>query len=98
MRFKFCLKYKGSCLKQKSATNTFRNRITCFIVYELDSCLRDLNSDFTLGVCLFGAVKLATNADPEKYVCSGYDIGFATRTEYSLPDGSLGKNVIVFGS
>ena len=27
---------------------------------------------------------------------SGYDIGFDTRGEYSLPDGSIGRNVIIF--
>ena len=32
-----CLKFKGSCLKQKNATYTPPNRIIFFIVYELDS-------------------------------------------------------------
>ena len=47
--------------------------------------------------CLFGGVKLAKNADPDKYVYSGYIIGFDSRSEFSLPDGSVGKNVIIFG-
>ena len=46
---------------------------------------------------MFGVVKLAKNAGPDKYVFSGYGIGFDTCIEYSLPDGSLGKNVIIFG-
>ena len=54
----------------KNAIYTPPSRIHCFIVYELDSWTRDLDSDFTLGVCLFGVVKLAKNADPDKYAYS----------------------------
>ena len=72
--------------------------VNYFIVYELDSWLQDLCTDFTLGVCLFGGVKLARNTDPDKYVYSGYGIGFDTRIEHSLPDGSIGKNCIIFGA
>ena len=88
------LVFKG---KTKNPTYTPPNRITFFIVYELDTRLRDLNSDFTLMDCLFGGVKLAKNADLDKYVCSGYGIGFDSRSEFSLPGGSVGKNVITFG-
>ena len=70
--------------------------VNFFIVYELDSWPQDLRIDFTLGGFLFGGVKLAKNADPDKYSYIGYGIGFATRTEYSLPDGSVGKYVIFF--
>ena len=51
---------------------------------------------FTLRGCLFGSVKLTKNTDPDKYSYSGYGIGFDTQIEYSLPDGSVGKNVIIF--
>ena len=36
------------------------------------------------------------NADKYKY--SGCGIGFDSRLEFSLSDGSMGKNVIVFGA
>ena len=62
-RFKF-LVFKENCLKQKNATFTTPNRIFFFIVYELDTWSRDLNSNFTLKDCLFGGVKLAKNSDP----------------------------------
>ena len=42
-------------------------------------------------------VKLAKNADPDKYVYSNYSIGFDSRSDFSLPDGSVGKNIIIFG-
>ena len=54
---KIRLKFKGSCLKQEdTAPFTPNNVVNLFIVYELDSFLSYLNSDFTLGGCLFGSV------------------------------------------
>ena len=47
--------------------------------------------------CLFGGVKLAKTADPDKYVYGGHGIGFDSRSEYSLLDSSVCKNVIIFG-
>ena len=58
---------------------------------------RDLNSDFTLKDCLFGGVKLAKNADPDKHVYSGYVIGFDSRSEFPISDGSMSRNVIIIG-
>ena len=55
------------------------------------------NSDFTLKNCLFGSVKLPKNADRDKEVYSDYGIRFDLRSEFSLTDGSVGKNVIIFG-
>ena len=54
---------------------------------------RDLNTDFTLGNCLFGSVKLTKNADSNKYIYTSYGIGFDSCSEFSLPDGSMSKNV-----
>ena len=50
------------------------NIIIFFIVYELGTWSRDLNSDFT--------------SNPDKYVCTGYGIRFDSRSGLSLPDGS----------
>ena len=65
---KFCLVFKGSCLKLENATYTPPNKINVFIVYELDTWPRDLNTNFNLKDCLFRGVKLAKNTDPDKYV------------------------------
>ena len=46
---------------------------------------------------MFGDVKLAKTADPDKYAYNGYDIDFDSRLEFSLSDCSVGKNVISFG-
>ena len=52
---------------------------------------------FTFKNWLFGGIKLAINADPDKYLYSGYVIEFDTCIEFSLHDGNIGKNVSIFG-
>ena len=42
-------------------------------------------------------MKLTKNGDPDKYLYSGYAIGFDTRSHFSWTWGSWGKNVVVFG-
>ena len=66
--------------------------------YTLTPCLRNLNPDFTLNNCLFGSVKLTKNVDLDKYIYSGYNIGFDSRSEFSFTGGSMGRNVIIFGA
>ena len=56
----------------------------------------DLDSDFTLENFLVGGVEFAKGANPDKYSYSGYDTGLDTRIEFSLTDGCVGKNVIIF--
>ena len=67
-----------------------------YISYKLVPELRNFNTDFALNNCLFRSVKLTKNADPDKYKCSGYGIGFNSRSEFLFIDGSFGKNVIIF--
>ena len=71
--------------------------VNLFVVYELDTWSRDLNTCFTLKDCLFGSVKLTKNADTDKNKYSSYGIGFDSHSAFSLPDGSTGKNFIIFG-
>ena len=52
---------------------------------------------FFVQCCLFGSVKLSKNAELDKYKYIGFDIGFDSRSEFSLPDGSMEKNVIISG-
>ena len=46
---------RESCLKQEKITFTPNSVVNLFIVYELDRWSEDLNADFTLKDCLFGA-------------------------------------------
>ena len=43
-----------------------------------------------------GGVKLAKNAEQDKYVYSGYGIEFNSLPLFSLPNFDCGKNVIIF--
>ena len=52
------IKFNGNCLKQDSVSFFHKNVINSYINYELETCSRDLSKDFTLGNCLFGAVRL----------------------------------------
>ena len=72
--------------------------INIYISYKLGPLLRNLNTDFTLGNGLFGSVRLTKNADLDKYNYTDYAIGFDSRSELSLPDGTMGKNVTIFGA
>ena len=47
---------------------------------------------------MIGSVKLTNNADPDKYNYSGYGKGFDFCSEFSFKDGSVRKNVIIFGA
>ena len=60
--------------------------------------LRNLNTDFALGNCLFVSAKLTKNADLNKYNYTGYNIGFDSRSEFLFIDESFEKNAIVFGA
>ena len=57
--------------------------VNLYISYLLNEWSKDLNTDFTLGNCLFGAVKITKNTDPDKYKYSGYGIGFDSRSQIS---------------
>ena len=57
-----------------------------------------LNSDLTLKEFLLGCIKLAKiNADPNKYVCRDYSSGFDSCSEFSFPNDSVVKNIIICG-
>ena len=62
--------------------------------YTLGPQLRNLNTDFTLGNCLFGSVKLTKNADPDKYKYKS--IGFDSCLVFSFTGWSMGRNVLIF--
>ena len=77
-----------------SNISAFRIVINLYISYILHKCSRDSNTDFTLGNCLFGDVKVTKNADPDIYGYNDYGIGFDARSKFSLPDGSWGKMLL----
>ena len=70
------LEFKGSYSEQDKILFTPNNVVNLFLVYELNTCSKDLNTEFTLKDCLLGNVKTTKNPDPDKYPYSGYGIGF----------------------
>ena len=84
------MNFNGHCLIRNNISIP-KKVINLNISYTLSSQLRKLNTDFTLGNCLFGSVKLTTNADLDKYKYSGYIIGFDFHSEFSLPDDIMKK-------
>ena len=87
------MNFNGHCLIKNNICIP-KKVISLYIYYTLGPQLRKLNTDFTLGNCLFGSVKLTENADQDKYKYSGYDIEFGSRSEFSLPDGTMGKMLL----
>ena len=71
--------------------------INLYISYTLGPQLRNRNKDFTLSNSLFGSVKLIQTTDPDKYKYNGCGIRFDSRSEISFTNGSIGRNVIIFG-
>ena len=55
-----------------------------YISLTLGPQLRNLDRNFTLGNCLYESVKVAMNADLEKFKCCGYGVWFDSRSEFSL--------------
>ena len=60
------VRFKGICLKQVSVSFLHRKVVNLYISHELDTWSKDLNTVFTLGNCLIGAMKLTKNADQDK--------------------------------
>ena len=89
---------KGICLKQGSVSFLHKNVVNLYTSYELDTWSRNLNTEFTLGNCLFGAVKLTKNSDLYKYGYSGYGTGLDSRSQLSWSDSGWSKNVIIFST
>ena len=85
--------FNGHCLIKNNISIT-KKVINVYISYTLTQWLRDLNTDFTLGNCLFGSVELTENTDPDKYKYSGYDTGFNSRSRFLFTDGSMGKMLL----
>ena len=65
-----------------SSIFSHKNVVNLYISYTQDTWSRDLNTDFTLSNCLFGAVKLTKNFDPDKYGYTCYGIGFDAHSQF----------------
>ena len=91
------INFTGHCLIKNNIFIT-KKVLNLYISYTLRPQLRHFNTGFPLSNCLFWCVKLTKNTDLDIYRYTGYGIRFDSRGEYSLPEGSVGKNVITFGA
>ena len=89
------MNFTGHCLT-KNNTDIPKKVINLHMSYTLGLQLRNLNKNFTSGSSLFGSVKLAENADLDKCIYTGYDIGFDYRSGFLFTDGSYGKKINSF--
>ena len=87
--------FNGHCLI-KNNISILKKVISLYISYTLGPQLRNLNTDFTFGNCLFESVKLTKNADQDKCKYTGYGIGCDSRSEFFFTDGSYGKKYHYF--
>ena len=89
------LEFRGRCLKQDKATFNHGKIVIIYYIDELDKTY--VKTHPTVVICLFGTVSITKIADIDKKKYSGYGIGFDTTGVYLLPDGSFGRNAVIFG-
>ena len=68
-----------------------------YIVYEINKKDNTITSDPTLKNCLFGAVTLTKNVNIDRYVYSGYGIGFDRKRSFLFSSDGYDQNVLIFG-
>ena len=73
--------------------------VNIYIVFRLSS--KTISSSIVLKNGLFGATKItnrdAVDGEPQKYKYPGYGIAFDRTSQFTHPDESIGRNVVIFG-
>ena len=72
--------------------------VNIYIVYSLSQ--KTINSDNVLQNCFCGAIKVTKpgyTTDTDKYIYSGYGLGFNSTGQFSHPQGGMARNIIIFG-
>ena len=75
-----------------------RSIVNIYIVYSLSQ--KTINSDNVLKNCLIGATKVTKpgdTTDTDKYIYSGYGLGFDSTSRFNHPQGGMTRNIIIFG-
>ena len=82
--------FTGHCLINNDISIP-KNVINLYISDTLSPWLRNLDTNFTLNNCLFGSVKQTKSVDLDKCKYNSYGIGFDSRSEFLLTEGSVGR-------
>ena len=77
------VRFNGDLLRQNQVTYNYGPVVNICVVYR--TTLDAKTSNIALENCLFGVVKLTTNADVDKYKYSGYGTGFDSKGSFSQP-------------
>ena len=80
---KTIVEFNGSCLKQDKVIFNHGKLVNIYIVFEINRSIKISNYPI-LENCLFGTVRLTTNADIDKYQHPGFYIGFNRKGSYSI--------------
>ena len=86
-------------LQKDSKVITSGSIVNIYIAYKLP--LKSISSNNALKNCLFGATKVTKpddTTDPDKYIYSGYGLGFDSRGQFTHPLGGMARNIIIFGA
>ena len=91
--------HKESFFEQKKE-NIIKNEsiVNIYTVYSLSQ--KTINSDNILKNCLFGAIKVTKpgdTTDTDKYIYSGYGLGFDSMGQFTHPQDGMARNIIIFG-
>ena len=91
--------YKESFFEQKKE-NIIKGGsiVNIYIVYSLSQ--KTITSDNVLKNCLFGAItvtKPGDTTDTDKYIYSGYGLGFDSNGQLGHPQDGMARNIIIFG-
>ena len=90
--------HKDSLLEQKKENIKSRSIVRIYIVYSVSQ--KTINSDNVLKNCLFGTIKVTKpgdTTDTDKYIYSGYGLGFDSTSQFSHPQGGMARKIIIFG-
>ena len=90
------MNFNGHCLIKNNISIPTK-LMNLYIFYTLVPQLGNLNTDFSLGNCLFGFIKPTKNADLDKCKYVGYGTRFDSRSEFLFTDGSYWK-MSIFGA
>ena len=88
--------HKESFFEQKKKRKYHKKQINSKYLYSI----QPINSDIVLKNCLFGAAKLTKpgdTTDTDKYIYSGYGLGFDSTSQFTHAQGGMARNIIIFG-
>ena len=85
-------------LFQDASKSVASSVVNVYICYKL--LAKTFNTDNSLKNCLFGAMKAArpnNTKDPDKFIYSGWGVCFDHTGTFPHPEGSIARNVKIFG-